>query len=365
MPELFTLPGPNRFVTNVVSAVRDGRGALVHVPYGAPVDLLTPAIALLDPEGYRCFALRESIDVPVQAIAWALCIEEHVARGDMARQLFAREEFKQAHVFLGEISADHWPAWDRFLQEFETIARPWDAFHRPRVVLQWKVRLGEQAPILETPLRAVRIWRGRRGELDLRVHVGTSLMSREISPIQRRLLTGMIVGLSLWDVDLADRLMELAPEELTDPLPHLMIYAGERGWTKSTEGAWELGTVDEFEGADQPHSAYAAIIEQNVIVKRRQWEAQAAVVLPLLDRARRELIEEGFVFFKRAFPGLHQDEDLFDAELGSLCHAISVNRGPDNLRRWAENLRWYRNELAHLRPVPFGSLYSYKGWSGS
>jgi hypothetical protein len=189
-------------------------------------------------------------------------------------------------------------------------------------------------------------------------------MSKEISPVQRRLLTEMIVGLSLWDVDLADKLMEVTPDDLTDPLPQLVLYAVQRGWTKSTASAWELGTVDEFEGTTQPHSAYAAMVDKTAIVKRRQWEAQAGVVLPLLDRARRELIEKGFEFFKRAYPGLRHDEDLFDEELGSLCHAINVNGGPETLRRWAENLRWYRNELAHLRPVPFASLYSYRGWSG-
>ncbi len=364
MRDLFSLPGPKRFVTNVVSAVRDGRGVLVHVPAGAPVDVLSPASAVLDPEGYRCFELREWVDEPARAIAWALCVESQISGSDILRELIALEEFKHGHVFVADISASQWPAWDRFLRELETLSRPWDALDRPRIVLQWKVKTGDRAPLNETPLRAVRVWRGCRGELDLRVHVGTSLMSRAMSPVQRRLMTDMVVGLSLWDVDLANILLELSPEELTDPLPVLVKYAGERGWSSDTEGAWELGTVDEFEGTEQQHSAYAAVIGKDALVKRRQWEAQAAVVLPLLDRSRRELIEQGFELFRRAFPGIKQDEDLYDVEFSALCDALYANRGPERLRRWAENLRWYRNNLAHLRPVAFGSLYSYKGWFG-
>lgn len=358
MPELFELPGPGRFAAGIASLVRDGRCVLVHVPAGQPVDLLPALSAILEPEGYPCHRLP-STDTPGRAIAWALSAEHEITA---PRQLMAHEGFRKGQVFLGELEGASWPAWEAFLKDLEIEAASWDPMDRPRIVLLWRVQSGEGPATTETPLTAVRIWRGVVGELDARVHVGSRLLSRELFTVQRKLLTEMIVALSLWDLDLADTLLELTPEALSDPVPPLTAYAGQRGWTAETPAAWELGTEEQFEGTLQLHSAYAALTGRTAILRRRQWEAQASVVLPLIDRLRRDLVEEGFECFQRVFPSAREPADLYEKDIGSLCHALNVQDGPKDLKQWAESLRVYRNELAHLRPLPFGTLYTYRRW---
>lgn len=360
MSELFNLPGPARFTAGLASLVRGGRSVLVHVPAGQAIDLLPALSAVLEADGYPCHRLPD-MDTPAQAIAWALSAEDEITT-DWQRQLLAHERFRRSDVFLGELTASTWPAWEVFLKDFEAEAARWDPFERPRMVLLQRVRLGEDPADAETPLTAVRTWRGQVGELDVRVHVGTRLLSRELFTVQRKLLTEMIIALSLWDLDLADRLLELTPDALSDPLPALVGHARERGWTPETPAAWELGTEEQFDGSLQLHSAYAAITGRIPILGRREWEAQASVVLPLLDRQRRDLVEEGFECFQRAFPHATEPADLYEKDIGRLCHALNVHGGPKDLKQWAESLRWYRNELAHLRPLPFGTLYNYRRW---
>lgn len=362
MAEVFRLPGPRRFAAGLASLVREGRSVLVQVPVGQQVPVLAALTMILETEGYPCYSLPEGY-APQEGIAWMLSIEDEITAADPVRSLLAHARLRTSQVFLGEVDATSWPAWQRFLRDFETEVAGWGPFERPRIVLLWSAQKAEQPPGLPTALCVVRTWRGCMGELDLKVHVGSLLLDWEISSVQRKLLTEFVVALSLWDLDLADRLLDLSPRELTDPLPALTAYAQQRGWTRQTPADWTLGTAEDFEGTRQIHSAHAAVSGRTEIIRRRQWEAQASVVLPLVDRLRRELIEDGFGCFRRVWVQVTTPADLYDKDIGALSYAL--RNGPKDLKQRAEALRWYRNELSHLRPLPFDSLYSYRGWPAS
>jgi hypothetical protein len=362
VPDLFQLPGPGRFTAGLASLVREGRSVLVQVPAGQleSVPVLDALAELLQDEGYSCWRLSPE-QTPARAIAWSLSVEEEIEGSDPVRLLLAHERLRRSNVFMGEVDSARWPEWQRLLGEFESTAASWDPYERPRMVLLWPIHGVDSRSCRETTLFAVRIWRGWVGELDLKVHVGSVLLGREMTSVQRRLLTEQVVALSLWDRDLADRLLDLEPREFVDPMPVLKAYALQRGWSRQTPVAWEFGTEEVFEGVRQVHSALAALSGQTEIIRRRQWEAQASVVLPLIDRLRRDLIEKGFTYFRRVLPGVTRPADLYDLDIGSLWHELRKG-GPKDLTQWAERLRWYRNELSHLRPLRFDQLYDYRGW---
>lgn len=63
---------------------------------------------------------------------------------------------------------------------------------------------------------------------------------------------------------------------------------------------------------------------------------------------------------RRCWPRISEPADLHDKDIGELADALTD--GPKDLRKRAAVLRWMRNELSHLRPLPFHGLYSYLGW---
>jgi hypothetical protein len=358
--DLFRLPGPRRFIQTVANTVRDGRGAVIAMPDGSALDLARALESVLDPEGYSLHRVDGDLSNPAAVLIDCLGIPDCGAGINRAGRLISHASFRRGDVLIVEMQREAWPVWESFLDEFETTARAWDAAERPRILVLWPAASRQPGPAITTPLRAIHRWQGRMSDLDVRLHVGERLLASSISAVQRRLLTEMIVSLALWDLDLADELLELRPQAFDLISPVLRSAAEARGWSSNTDVCWEAGTCDEFDGSIQVHSALAQVSNRTALLQRRQWEAQAAVVLPIVDRSRRDLIAETFSYLKTVYPDVKSPDDLFEREIGPIAHRILTRFGEGSeVGRWAANLKWYRNELAHLRPVQFSLLFRY------
>jgi hypothetical protein len=167
--------------------------------------------------------------------------------------------------------------------------------------------------------------------------------------------------LALWDFELAEHLLEQSPERLTDPLRRLVEYGTDRGWGDTVPAEWALGTQQVFEGGLEVHSAWAALHGQTRLVMRRLWEAQARIVLPMLDRNRRALIRESFRNLERKFEA-SAPEDLYELDFSELCEALENACADTAHVDWAHDLRLFRNQLAHLEVVSFSQLFHYQRW---
>ncbi len=136
----------------------------------------------------------------------------------------------------------------------------------------------------------------------------------------------------------------------------LARYAEERGWTAETPELWEAGTLDGPRERPVVHSALLLVQGRDRALNRRLWAGQAAVLLPLLEERRIELVDRNRHRFSRLpfetdYGVIETPEDM---ELGALVLYFSRHReGGRGVLGPARRLRTFRNELAHFRPLSF------------
>jgi hypothetical protein len=363
--ELFRLPGPARYLADLTSIVRDGKSLLLPVPRVRGPDVALALAAAVEAEGYpwdRVDSNAAGTREPLAEILWSLQLEDQITGGDRLKCLLVHEKFRRCQVLIGALRMSDWPAWERFLLEFEIHARAWEESERPRFALEIVMAPGERVPTIETPLVTTRPWIGRVHDIDMRVHVTRALLSQDYTAAQRQMYVETVCALSLWDFDLADFLLERTPEQLSDPIHCLRDYGVREGWDDSTPADWALGTENRFEDTQTVHSSWAAQHNQLALVDRRIWEAQARVVLPMLDRNRCALVHDIYPRVKMHFPDATKPDDLYGVDFGELAHALGKQGIRGKLLEWAHELRLYRNKIAHLQVLSFSQLFHSHLW---
>ena len=172
-------------------------------------------------------------------------------------------------------------------------------------------------------------------------------------PAERALLAYTVSQVAQWDWLLAERLLAMPPDEALFPEDSLRQYAGIRGWSTDTSECWEQGTIDGPEGRPCVHSALLSITGRMRLVRQRIWAGQAAVLLPLVEERRGELIRQCRRYLRlpvESVDGL-LIHDPFDLEVGQLTWHLDRENAPVSVRRRANELRRFRNMLAHMEPV--------------
>ncbi len=177
----------------------------------------------------------------------------------------------------------------------------------------------------------------------------TSNRSRTI----RSLFANTVADLAQWDHVLAQRLLDGGPDAALAPRPVLKTYAEERGWTADTPEAWVAGTLDGPRKRPVIHSALLLVKGREAELNRRLWSAQAAVLMPLLEQRRAELVHRHRDRFHLPFTtdlGVFTNPE--DLEFGTLVYYFSVHRAQSRgLLAKVRKLRDFRNKLAHLEPL--------------
>jgi hypothetical protein len=203
-------------------------------------------------------------------------------------------------------------------------------------------------------------WAGAITELDLALYVMERIGSR-IASEGARLLAGSIVAkIALGDVDLAETLAEKSLTEIWEPEQILREWCATYGWTSKTAKHWTGGTVYRVHGRDEVHSSLV-VLEDSGVIQTRVWAAQAAVLLPSIERERIRLVGRAKRFLRPPFV-LADGERIMDAELleiGPLAYQMKILGAPREILNRAYDLKRIRNKLAHMERLSVeDSLYT-------
>jgi hypothetical protein len=346
-----SLPSPASFLEDVIQNLCDGTSVVIAASTHAPIDLSDAvANALRDRHWDVQLEAASTVDDPLRWLTELLYVEPDRWVGWSVEKLFARIRNGLAIVIEG-VNERNWELWRTFLRDFELASRARAADLRPvllvviRGVQRKKVQIAGGALVLK-------YWAGVIGELDTMIYVDQRLRSMRDAPKHHKLLVRQITALALWDLALADYLLEQSEQDLFD---HKAVLERARSSLLKPElplGAeWERGGSEQFDGIDLSH-AFVLIEngDRQGELNRRMWAAQATELLPLIEIRRRELAKglERHVRCPFWIDGDRKVDSLYELEIGSLAHVARVNKVAGELRDRAESLARCRNVLAHL-----------------
>ena len=356
MGSLWGLPGPSRFVEAVVNDLRGGSSVVLRFGGALPVGLadhleqLTTWRTVWTPLGV------DAATPPLSAIRRAVAPEAPAVDFRTPQQVVVGECCRNRVFWIDGLTPENWPAWRRFLRDFAHARRNAEVTARPPIFLLPLSGPGFQVTGLAEPSISAREFRDVVDRDDLYMLVLQSRQARRRRRVIRGLLANTVAQIAQWDHLLAGILLDGGPEAALQPHETLARYAEERGWTAETPELWEAGTLDGPRKRPVVHSALLLVQGRERDVNRRLWAAQAAVLLPLLEERRIELVDRNRHRFSKLpletdFGVIETPEDM---ELGALVLYFSRHcEGGQGVLELARRLRIFRNELAHLRPLSF------------
>ena len=267
-------------------------------------------------------------------------------------ELADHQAFQGRLVWIEHMGGADWLRWSGALMEYAEACRNVELTERTIFV----ALLCEDAVGKEAPERVALVCHDFRSVLDpLDIFAlafwngGSHVDSRE----RRALMAHTVSQIAQWDCFLAVELLSLRIEEAWRPEAILRRYAKNRGWSAETPMAWESGTLDGPPRHPIAHSARLVIGGEGKLVRQRIWAAQAAVLLPLVEERRVDLMPRCVRYLSGvAGPvGRMELNDPLDLEVGDLVRELGRAGAPAWLRYRAQRLRLVRNRLAHMELV--------------
>lgn len=349
----WSLPGPAGFIAEVMDALREGANVVVGASLPEYAALSVALEDRLADEWRLNGPLAVSGLPPLDELYAALEVEDDPSSRRSVASLLSNIESKQVILVTG-VRMLQWPAWQGFLDDYANASRAFAAIERTQILVVTagvpKAHLPNKAPAL-SPL----IWDGVVGEADVFSYVIQSWRRRgRRADAKAKLIARIITRLALWDFDLIDRMLDLPPRDLFDPMAAVLTAAREVSRLQELGIPWEEGGLADFDGEQLQHAvALARDGDARGELAMRLWAAQASELLPALEIHRRRLAKR----MKDARLRLPVDingekvHDLMDVEIGPLLHLARVHRLPTDIIRVAEKYSRLRNKLAHLCPL--------------
>ncbi len=346
------LRGPGSFIDRVLEQVRSGVSTVVATPLLVPTEFEDAIIEVLDRDRWnvkRCHF--DSTDEPLMWLTDQLYLEPQSWVDWSVESLFEHLSPSQVVAVHGVTDAN-WDDWRAFLRDFEVASRRRASDERA-VLLVFARGVPQKRLQIAGAALALEVWTGVLGELDALVYVDQQLrMSHDITR-HHKLIVRQISAIALWDLELAEFLVDQPSSDLFDVLEVLQAAQKAlryRGFEVAAQ--WEQGGTDSFDGVELLHPfVLAARGDPDGELKRRLWAAQAAEILPLIELRRREIAKS----LQRHIPcPFWIDSDrkvsaLDELEIGSLAYATHTHRVAGDVRERVQWLADCRNALAHLQ----------------
>ena len=347
---IWTLPGPARFVLRVERALRDGASVVVRFPVATPSGFGERMRALLN-ESWRCAVFRpEPANPPFGSLCERFAPHLPSEWNPTLLDLCEDEDFRGRLIWLdgvGRMDREDCSAWKKFLVDYAQASRGVPEFERTLFVA-----VLEGAPPADPPPGDITLkcfdWRGVIDEMDLLLAAHERLRSRDAGPVMRSLLATTVARVANWDPDMAERLLDERGDAILDPRSQLQSVAREKGWTSDTNACWELGTAS---GSGVSHAALASLECPPRELLRRLWSAQVSVLLPSIDGRRWDLLLEYRALLAEYLKREGSPADPWDLDIGELTGMVQRPGFDPEVRREVRRLNGWRNELAHLRPL--------------
>lgn len=352
---LWTLPGPARFVARIEHALRDGASVVVRFPLATPSDFGERMRALLS-QWWRCAIFHtEPANPPFASLRDGMAPDLPAEWRPTLLDLCEHENFRGRLVWLdglGRLDGEDWAAWSEFLVKYAHASRSVHVSQRTLFVA-----VLDGAPPADPPPEDVTLkcfdWRDIVDETDLLLAAHERLRSRDAGEnagaVMRSLLATTVAHVASWDPDVAERLLDEGCDAILDPLPLLQSVAKEKGWTSDTDACWELGTAS---GNGVSHAALASLEDPPRGLQRRLWRAQVSVLLPSIDSWRWNLLLEHRAQLAEHLGRVRDPTDPLDLDVGKLKSMVQRPVFDVEVCRDVKRMHYWRNELAHLRHLP-------------
>lgn len=349
--DVWSLPGPSRFLTSVEDALRDGINPVLARPGPGPMDLVD--------------ALERRLHLSGWSVSPVLTASGTVSPLEQLDGYFAGDEPRQGRpsvaglyrrlspgsvVIVKAVDARSWGPWRALLDEIEHYSRGIPVFDRPTLVLEVAGVAAEDVTLSATAMRSL-LWRDVVGELDMLVYV-ESLFERR-GGLLRQVQIRTIAKLAGWDFALAEALAGQTIDRLLTPVT--LIRDLQQSGDLDSPGAadWEAGGIQVVDGVPLRHAVLLAMAgdERSELIMRI-WAAHASEVLPLVEIARRRIVHQLRPLISRPIQVDGETvKDLADLEIGQLCYLAHRRGLSANKRDELEGWRSVRNRLAHLQPL--------------
>ena len=340
------MPGPARFLDNVLRSLEEGLNVAVAAPLVAAGDVESALLRRLSSRVVD-FVRVEETGAPILQVARALGIAGDVHNIDW---LYQQTRFTSSDVVhIHGITGKEWPNWRQFFDDYDSMSKDRPLDQRPKLLAVLRGMDVPKEVMQGVTCRGFR-WNGSVTELDLTQYVMDRFGSRVVNEGARLLAGSIIAKIALGDVDLATALAERSIAEIWRPEDILREWCTTYGWTATTAKHWTVGTVFRMHGRDEVHSALVALDDPGGVIQARVWAAQAAILLPSIERERLRLVGRAKQFLRPPFV-LGDGEQVMDAgllEIGPLTHHMKVRRVPREILNRAYELKRIRNKLAHM-----------------
>jgi hypothetical protein len=340
------MPGPAGFLDNVVLSTSEGLSVVIAAPAVAAGDLESALLERMRHRVIDCVHVQRS-GTPVLQVARAIGIDGEANDIDW---LFGQNRFTGADlVCLQGITRNEWPTWRQFFSDYDGLSKDQPPDQRPKLLAVLKGMELPKEVTSSVTYRSYR-WAGAVSELDMTLYVMDRLPPQLATEGARLLAASVVAKIALGDVDLAELLAERSLSEIWQPEALLREWSARYGWTVATKKDWTAGTVYRVHGRDEVHSALAVLDETGTVIQGRIWAAQAAILLPSIERERLRLVSRARQFLRPPFV-LSDGESIADPELleiGPLAREMRTRRAPREVVQRAFQLKGLRNKLAHM-----------------
>ena len=296
--------------------------------------------------------LEASADSPLVSLA-AHCGRTGHPLPSSAAALVGLPGFAGRVFWVTGLDIGRYPAWRRFLREYEAVLRNVRPLDRSLLCLEFRGDESSSALPGDVCLSR-RDWKCVVTDLDL-LFYAERLVPGARDALARTLSVYLVAELARWDVALAHHLCFQPLHRLVMPHELLADFGRQRGWDSEAQARWENGSCGTFRGRETAHAAFLALHAPPAEIDSIVWHGQVRVLLPFVEHWRRRLIGHfGRVLtvpFRTRFG--EEVRELSGLEIGHIEFQLCSNGAAvgQRVRRLLGALRDVRNDLAHLRPV--------------
>lgn len=352
----WNFPGTSRFIERVERAIRDGYSVFLELPLERPSGLREAVAERFAESPLHWEVLYASEDKPLSLI-YDMFLQDHPPSALRTMEgLTTGDRFCMLIVWVEEIAEADASAWADFFEKYGTLCRSNPDWHHPVFVVPDAAAWDAYRKMKSTPYASTIRWDDTVERLDMQMYIGSLQLASGETKLEHQVARHLMVELALWDRELALHLAGRSEQELYHPERALIEYAEERGWQPlpavDLEQAWFKGMAFLVEERLEWHSAWLALNGKTVLLKRRMWAAQVAVLFPYLELLRHKLLE--LVGPQITLPVYDEKgyavNDLFELEFRHIYHFLCHGGGhhPAQLVTYVNELRRIRNNLAHL-----------------
>lgn len=355
------MPGPRRFCQRIAESLSDGKNVIIRLPAVFP-EGLAASVRLLSSTSTRqwdAYSLRKGLrSNPAHMLFAKYARNASSATLRNAANLASQADFGRRIIWIEGLSADNWPDWCVFLQDYEHACRGLSELERTVFCVALTGVSAEESLDASIGLNVV-TYRGIAGTFDTMLYTASIFPGNTIVGVKQRVAIAAIAQLALWDPSICEWMVKLPLAQILRPAEILRQFAETHGWNCSkTHNRWCIGTLNDIDGQPLEHASVCAIQSNERELNRRLWVAQISEIFPLLEQRRHELLRELTDYLDTPFQTANGEviHNTFDLELGHIERQLVLlrrnGRRDDRLSQaltQVSHLKRMRNAIAHLK----------------